>query len=67
VAFGTIKARTDSGIEGDRLKSTTRTTTLQHLSAITGTLENGEVRKWKKQGGRVVGYLCSTIPEEMSI
>jgi len=56
-----------SGIEGDRLKTATRANTLQHLSAITGTLENDEVRKWKKQGGKVVGYLCSTIPEEMSI
>jgi benzoyl-CoA reductase/2-hydroxyglutaryl-CoA dehydratase subunit BcrC/BadD/HgdB len=41
--------------------------TPQRLSAITGTLENDEVRKWKEQGGKVMGYLCSTIPEEMSI
>jgi hypothetical protein len=61
------KARTDSSIEGDRLKTATKTNTVQHLSAITGTLENDEVRRWKKQGGRVMGYLCSTIPEEMSI
>jgi len=43
----------------------TRTNTLQQLSAITGTLGNDEVRKWKKQGGNVMGYLCSTIPDEM--
>ena len=49
------------------MKTTTRTSALQHLSAITGTMENDEVRKWKKQGGKVMGYLCSTIPEEMSI
>jgi len=61
------KAHAGSGIEGDRMQSATRTTTLQNLSAITGTLENAEVRKWKKQGGKVMGYLCSTIPEEMSI
>jgi len=47
------------------MKTATKTNTLQHLSAITGTLENDEVRKWKKQGGKVMGYLCSTIPEEM--
>jgi benzoyl-CoA reductase subunit C len=47
------------------MKTTTGTDTLQHLTAITGTLENEEVREWKKQGGRVMGYLCSTIPEEM--
>ena len=49
------------------MKSATRMNTPQRLSAITGTLKNDEVRKWKKQGGRVMGYLCSTIPEEMSI
>jgi hypothetical protein len=49
------------------MKTATRTNALQHLSAVTGTLENDEVRKWKKQGGRVMGHLCSTIPEEMSI
>lgn len=47
------------------MKTASKTNTLQHLSAITGTLENDEVRKWKKQGGKVMGYLCSTIPEEM--
>jgi len=58
----------NSGIKGrNRIKIATMTNTLQHLFAITGTLENDEVRKWKKQGGKVMGYLCSTIPEEMSI
>jgi len=47
------------------MKTATRTNTLQHLSAVTATLENDEVRRWKKQGGQVGGYLCSTIPEEM--
>ena len=49
------------------MKTATRTNTLRHLAAVTGTLENDEVRKWKKQGGRVVGYLCATVPEEVSI
>ena len=61
------KARTSSDTEGDRLRTATKTNTLQRLSAITGTLENEEVRKWRKQGGKVMGCLCSTIPEEMSI
>jgi hypothetical protein len=30
-------------------------------------LENDEERRWKEQGGKVMGYLCPTIPEEMSI
>ena len=49
------------------MKSTTSISSLQHLLAITGALENDEVWKWEKQGGKVMGYLCSTIPEEMSI
>ena len=49
------------------MKTATKANTLQHLTAITGTLDNDEVRKWKKQGGKVMGYLCSTTPEEMSI
>lgn len=49
------------------MKTGTRMDTLQHLSAVTATLENDELRKWEKEGGRVMGYLCSTIPEEMSI
>jgi len=49
------------------MKTATQTNTLEHISAITGTLENDGVRTWKKQGGQVTGYLCSTIPEEMSI
>jgi len=47
------------------MKTATKASTLAHLSTIAGTLENDEVRKWKKQGGKVMGYLCSTIPEEM--
>jgi len=49
------------------MQSATRTTTLQNLSAIVAALENDEVWRWKKQGGQVMSYLCSTIPEEMSI
>lgn len=28
-------------------------------------LENPEVEDWKADGGRVVGYFCSTVPEEL--
>ena len=68
MAFGGLKG--PHGLRhqgGNRMKTATKTSTLQHLSAITGALENNEVRKWKKQGGQLMGYLCSTIPEEMSI
>jgi bzd-type benzoyl-CoA reductase N subunit len=29
------------------------------------TLVNPEIENWKKQGGKVVGYFCSTVPEEI--
>lgn len=47
------------------MKTAAMTRVLPHLSAVASTLENDEVRDWKRQGGRVMGYLCSTIPEEM--
>ena len=28
-----------------------------------GSIENSAIRDWKDQGGKVVGYFCSMIPE----
>jgi len=38
---------------------------MQQLYSATETLANEELRQWKAEGGRVMGYFCSTIPEEM--
>jgi len=35
------------------------------LSEAAQTLANQEVRLWKEQGGRVIGYFCSSVPEEV--
>ena len=38
---------------------------LQELAKATNTLENTELRSWKEKGGKVVGYFCSWVPEEL--
>jgi len=35
------------------------------MSAVTGSLSNPELVQWKEQGGQVVGYFCSMLPEEL--
>ena len=35
------------------------------MIAAAQTLVNPEVAKWRDQGGRVVGYFCSSFPDEI--
>ncbi|MBW2273331.1 MAG: 2-hydroxyacyl-CoA dehydratase [Deltaproteobacteria bacterium] len=35
------------------------------MSEATGGLKNPEIQAWKEQGGKVVGYFCSMLPQEM--
>jgi bzd-type benzoyl-CoA reductase N subunit len=35
------------------------------MSEATAGLENRAIREWKEAGGKVVGYFCSMLPEEM--
>ncbi len=37
----------------------------QQFSEAAETLVNPVLQSWKDQGGKVVGYFCSTVPEEM--
>jgi bcr-type benzoyl-CoA reductase subunit C len=37
----------------------------QRFSEASATVLNPEVEKWREQGGKIVGYLCSAMPEEM--
>jgi len=37
------------------------------FARIAGAINNSEVENWKKQGGKVMGYFCSFIPEEIFI
>jgi len=37
----------------------------RRMSAVTCSLSNPELVHWKEQGGQVVGYFCSMLPEEL--
>jgi bzd-type benzoyl-CoA reductase N subunit len=37
----------------------------EQLSKTAKTLANEETKKWKEQGGKVMGYFCSAMPEEI--
>ncbi len=38
---------------------------LKYFEEISSTLPNPEIDKWRSQGGRVIGTVCSDIPEEV--
>jgi bzd-type benzoyl-CoA reductase N subunit len=38
---------------------------LKEFQEATETLANPEIQKWRKQGGKVLGYFCSYVPEEI--
>jgi len=38
---------------------------LQEFAETANTLGNSATRSWREQGGRVMGYLCSAVPEEI--
>jgi len=42
-----------------------QTPAFQIMSEATAGLENPVIQEWKAQGGQVVGYFCSMLPEEM--
>ncbi|MBW2118844.1 MAG: 2-hydroxyacyl-CoA dehydratase [Deltaproteobacteria bacterium] len=37
----------------------------EELAEVSGTLENSYVKAWKSQGKKVIGYVCSYVPEEI--
>jgi bcr-type benzoyl-CoA reductase subunit C len=39
--------------------------TLQEFTRAAETIVNPEVKKWKDQGGKIIGYFCSAMPVEM--
>ena len=38
---------------------------LHEFTEAADTLVNPEIESWRKQGGKVVGYFCSAVPEEI--
>jgi len=47
------------------LNPKTKSKALEQFSKATRTLFNPALQDWKKQGGKIVGYFCSTVPEEI--
>lgn len=42
-----------------------QTPAFQIMTQATASLDNPLIREWKEQGGQVVGYFCSMLPEEL--
>lgn len=42
-----------------------QTPAFQIMTEATASLDNPLIREWKEQGGQVVGYFCSMLPEEL--
>ncbi len=47
------------------MKNAIQSPAFQIMSEATAGLENPVIQEWKQQGGKVVGYFCSMLPEEM--
>jgi len=47
------------------LETKIKSRAFQQFSEAAETLANPVLQSWKDQGGKVVGYFCSTVPEEM--
>lgn len=43
----------------------TKSKALKEFTEAAETIVNPEVKKWKDKGGKVVGYFCSAVPEEI--
>ena len=43
----------------------TKSKALEEFTEAADTLVNPEIESWRKQGGKVVGYFCSAMPEEI--
>ncbi len=47
------------------MENAIQTPAFQIMTEATAGLENPAIQEWKAQGGRVVGYFCSMLPEEL--
>jgi bcr-type benzoyl-CoA reductase subunit C len=43
----------------------TKSKVLQEFTKAADTLVNPEIESWREQGGKVIGYFCSAVPEEI--
>lgn len=47
------------------METNIKSKTLDEFKAITGTMINPAVQEWKDNGGKVLGYFCCNIPDEV--
>ena len=47
------------------LNAKSKSEALEELTEATGQVLNAAVRKWTEQQGRIMGYICSAVPEEI--
>jgi len=47
------------------LETNLKSKAFQEFSEATKAVVNSSIEHWKKQGGKIVGYFCSAVPEEM--
>jgi len=47
------------------LETKVKSKVLEEFKEVAKTLTNPAVKEWKKQGGKVIGYFCTAVPEEM--
>jgi benzoyl-CoA reductase/2-hydroxyglutaryl-CoA dehydratase subunit BcrC/BadD/HgdB len=47
------------------LETKIRSEAFQKFAEATGSIMNPELQAWKDEGGKVVGFFCSTVPEEL--
>jgi bcr-type benzoyl-CoA reductase subunit C len=47
------------------LETRLKSEAFREFSEATGAVVNSSIEDWKKRGGKVIGYFCSGVPEEM--
>ncbi len=47
------------------MESHFKSKTFQIFKQVAETIENPEIQEWKDHGGKIVGYFCSSFPEEL--
>jgi bzd-type benzoyl-CoA reductase N subunit len=60
-----IDGGTASPTEEESMETSIQAPAFQVMSETAAGLQNPAIRQWKEQGGKVVGYFCSMLPEEL--
>jgi len=48
------------------LETRIKSQALQRFAEVAATVANPEISKWKDEGGKILGYFCSYMPEEIA-